>query len=29
MLYDKEYQFTTEQQHKLLDNWVQAVRLGK
>lgn len=29
MLFDKEFQFTTEQQHKLLDNWVQAVRLGK
>jgi len=28
-LFDKESQFTTEQQHKLLDNWVQAVRLGK
>lgn len=28
-LFEKEFEFTTEQQHKFLDNWVQTVRLGK
>jgi len=28
-LFDKEFEFTSEQQLKFLDNWVQTVRLGK